>query len=210
MRASQTGTYNVSFSNDDDNRSYVTTYTIDTANTWEYKTITVNGDTSGTWKNDANTGLSVRFDYGSGSTYTTGTTNTWLAGSFVKSTGTTNLLTTLNATLDITLVQLEKGGVATPFEYIHLGASFARCERYYQRCYANTRGHASSSGGFMETPITFRTLMRAVPTGSLTAGIRGNVGSASFGITPGITNLGARHAVTSSVAGDTYALGEIS
>ena len=146
VRASQTGTYSVSFRNDDNNRSYVATYTISTANTWEYKTITINGDTSGTWKNDKNTGLKVYFDFGSGSTFTTASPNTWLTGNFVKSTGTNNLITTLDATLDLALVQLERGGAATSFEYLPVSDSLARCERYYQGCYANTRGYASISG----------------------------------------------------------------
>lgn len=131
VRASQTGTYNVSFSNDGNNRSYVTTYTISTANAWEYKTITINGDTSGTWKNDTDIGLTVRFDFGTGSTYTTSSPNTWLAGNFVKSSGTKSLITTLNTTLDLTLVQLEKGGVATPYEIKPIGQVLQECQRYY-------------------------------------------------------------------------------
>jgi len=206
VRASQTGTYNVAFRNDDFNRSYVTTYTISTANAWEYKTITINGDTSGTWKNDVNTGLSVYFDFGSGSTFTTASPNTWIAGNFVKSSGTKSLITTLNATLDLALVQLEKGGVATPFEYINVADSLARCERYYQQCYANTRGYAPGSGVIIETPVHFGTQMRAIPSATLVAGDRGNVGSV---IISSSNLVGARHYVTSSAAGDTYAVADI-
>lgn len=209
VRASQTGTYNVAFSNDGNNRSYVTTYTISTANTWEYKTITINGDTSGTWKTDTGTGLTVRFDFGSGSTFTTSSPNTWLTGDFIKSTGTTSLITTLNATLDITLVQLEKGGVATPFEYINVADSLTRCERYYQRCYANTRGYAATSGGTVETPVVFRTMMRAAPAGFLIAGNRGNVSKVFIGTSPGITHIGVRHSILSAAAGEAYALDDI-
>lgn len=205
VRASQTGTYSVSFTNGDDNRSYVTTYTISTANAWEYKTITINGDTSGTWKNDENTGLSVYFDFGTGSTFTTASPNTWLVGNFVKSSGTNSLITTLNATLDITLVQLEKGGVATPFEYIHVADSLSRCERYYQKCIANTRGYSSGSGVVIETPIQFRAIMRTIPTASLIAGARSNITTVTL---PIISSLGARHYVTCSAAGNAYALGE--
>lgn len=205
-RASATGTYNVAFRNGGDSRSYVTTYTISTANTWEYKTITINGDTSGTWKNSEDTGLSVYFDFGTGSTFTTASPNTWLAGNFVKSTGTTNLITTLNATLDITLVQLEKGGVATPFEYIHIVDSIVRCERYYQRCFANTRGYAPGPSNYIESAVPLRVLMRATPTTSLLLGTRGNASSVS--ILDG-SIVGARHVLVSAGAGDTYALQEI-
>lgn len=206
VRASQTGTYSVSFRNGDYNRSYVTTYTINTANTWEYKTITINGDTSGTWKTDIGAGLSVYFDFGSGSTFTTSSTNTWLAGNFVKSSGTESLITTLNATLDLALVQLEKGGVATPFEYIHVADSLARCARYYQKCIANTRGYSSGSGVVIETPIQFRAQMRVVPTAALTPGTRGNISSVKIS-NPSVN--GARHEVSSVGAGDTYALVDI-
>lgn len=205
VRASQTGTYSIAFRNDDDSRSYITTYTISTANTWEYKTITINGDTSGTWKNGVDAGLSVYFDFGTGSTFTTSSTNTWLAGNFVKSTGTTNLITTLNATLDLALVQLEKGGVATPFEYINVADSLARCERYYQRCYANTRGYAPSSGHPIETTIQYRVLMRTLPAVSLIAGTRANVSSVSIF---GINIYGARHYILSAGAGDAYAMSD--
>lgn len=206
VRASQTGTYNVAFSNDGNNRSYVTTYTINTANAWEYKTITISGDTSGTWKIDTDTGLTVRFDFGSGSTYTTGTTNTWIAGDFIKSSGTNSLITTLNATLDIALVQLEKGGVATPFEYIHVVDSLTRCARYYQRCFANTRGYAPGPSNDVESAISLRVLMRSTPTTYLFLGTRGNASSVSI---KGASILGARHVLTSIGAGDTYALQEI-
>lgn len=206
VRASQTGTYSVSFRNDGDNRSYVATYTINAANTWEYKTITINGDASGTWRTDTGIGLSVYFDFGSGSTFTTASPNTWLAGNFVKSTGTTSLITALNATLDLALVQLEKGGAATSFEYISISDSLAKCARYFQKCYANTKGYGLGSGTTIETPISFRTAMRAIPLTALNAGSRYNTLSVSVS-SPEV--LGARHVVSSSIAGDTYAVGEI-
>lgn len=167
VRASQTGTYNVSFGNDASDRSYVTTYTINTANTWEYKIITINGDTSGTWKNDVNTGLRIYFDFGSGSTFTTSFPNTWLTGNFVKSTGTTSLITTLNATLDITLVQLEKGGVATPFEIKPIGQVLQECQRYYFQEVTNIMmRNFNMSGTTQQLPLS-RALpvsMRVVPS----------------------------------------------
>lgn len=205
VRASQTGTYSVSFRNDGGDRSYVTTYTISTANTWEYKTITVNGDTSGTWKNDTSTGLKVYFDFGSGSTFTTASPNTWLAGNFVKSTGTTSLITTLNATLDLALVQLEKGGAATSFEYLHVADSIARCGRYYQKLLADSRGYAPGVGHYTGSAIQFRTQMRVTPTAALITGIRGNVSSVSV---LDVTLSSARHVISSAGGGDFYAVGE--
>lgn len=173
VRASQTGTYNVSFRNDGNNRSYVTTYTINTANTWEYKTITINGDTSGIWKNDENIGLSVYFDFGTGSTYTTGSPNTWLAGNFLKSTGTNSLITTLNATLDLALVQLEKGGVATSFEYIHVVDLLARCQRYYEPISTSIYSHGANTVNIGMLPA--KAVKRASPSVSWTAVFESNV-----------------------------------
>lgn len=173
VRASQTGTYSVSFRNSDYNRSYVTTYTINTANTWEYKTITINGDTSGTWKTDIGAGLRVYFDFGTGSTYTTASPNTWLAGNFVKSSGTNSLITTLNATLDITLVQLEKGGVATPFEYLHVVDSFARCQRYYELIFTSIYSYGANTVNVGMLPV--KVLKRAYPSISWTPTFTTNV-----------------------------------
>lgn len=175
VRASQTGTYNVAFRSDGGSRSYVTTYTINTANTWEYKTITFNGDTSGTWKNDLNIGLSVYFDFGSGSTYTTSSTNTWLTGNFLKSTGTKSLITTLNATLDLALVQLEKGGVATPFEYLHVADSLARCQRYYEIISTSIYSYGANTTAVAMLPV--RVLKRAYPSVSWTHTHVNNVSS---------------------------------
>lgn len=177
VRASQTGTYNVAFRSDGGSRSYVTTYTINTANTWEYKTITFNGDTSGTWKNDLNIGLSVYFDFGSGSTYTTSSTNTWLTGNFLKSTGTKSLITTLNATLDLALVQLEKGGVATPFEYVHVADSLARCQRYYENISTSVYSYGANTTALAMLPV--KVLKRASPSVSWTSIFESNVYSFS-------------------------------
>lgn len=173
VRASQTGTYSVSFRNSDYNRSYVTTYTINTANTWEYKTITINGDTSGTWKTDIGVGLSVYFDFGTGSTFITSSTNTWLAGIFVKSSGTTSLITTLNATLDLALVQLEKGGVATPFEYINVADSLARCQRYYEPIFTSIYSYGANTINVGMLPV--KVLKRAYPSISWTSTFTTNV-----------------------------------
>lgn len=173
VRASQTGTYSVSFRNDSGNRSYVATYTINAANAWEYKTITINGDTSGTWKNDENTGLSVYFDFGTGSTFTTASPNTWLAGNFVKSSGTNSLITTLNATLDITLVQLEKGGAATSFEYINVTDSLIRCQRYYELVSTSVYSYGANTINVGMMPV--KVLKRADPSVSWTPTFTNNV-----------------------------------
>jgi hypothetical protein len=132
VRSSLTGTFGGSLSNGGSNRSYPFSYTINTANTYEQKTITIAGDTTGTWATDNSAGILVNWSLGMGSTYT-GTVNTW-AGSFLGApTGSTNLVSTNAATFYITGVQLEKGSTATSFDYRPYGTEFQLCQRYYEK-----------------------------------------------------------------------------
>jgi hypothetical protein len=132
VRSSLTGTFGGSLINNDSNRNYLFSYTITSANTWEYKTITITGDTTGTWAGATNAvGIRVRFGLGSGSTFT-GTAGAWAAGNLVQPTGSTSVVGTNGATFYITGVQLEKGSTATSFDYRPYGTELALCQRYYQ------------------------------------------------------------------------------
>jgi len=131
IRSSVTGTYCVVLRNGSNNRSYVTTYAINSANTWEQKSVTITGDTTGTWGTDNGRGIIVGFSLGAGSTFQA-TANTWSAGAYQATSSQTNLLGTSGATFYLTGVQLEPGSVATPFERRSYGAEFALCQRYYQ------------------------------------------------------------------------------
>lgn len=115
VRSSLTGTFGGSFINASSNRSYPYTYTISAANTWEYKTITVAGDTSGTWNTTNGRGIVVIFSLGTGSTFS-GTAGSWSGNNFQSATGATSVVGTNGATFYITGVQLEIGTSATPFE----------------------------------------------------------------------------------------------
>jgi hypothetical protein len=131
VKSSATGTYCVAFRNASDNRSYVATYTVSAANTWEQKTITVTGDTTGTWETTNGIGISVRFDMGSGSTYQTSTLNAWQAGLFFSNSSQVNIIGTNSASLQITGVQLEVGTQATSFEYRQYTTELQLCQRYF-------------------------------------------------------------------------------
>ena len=133
VRSSVTGTYCVAFINNAFDRSYIAEYSISSANTWEYKTITVSEDTSGTWVGAVNTrSMLVRFDLGSGSSFNT-TAGAWQSGSYRNTSSQANLVNNASATWYITGVQLEVGEQATPFEHRSYGDELARCQRYYEK-----------------------------------------------------------------------------
>jgi hypothetical protein len=132
VRSSITGTYALNLRNDAGNRSYVATYTIDAANTWETKTVTIAGDTSGTWATNNSTGILLQFDLGSGSNANT-TAGAWQAGNFGRTSACVNWIATNGATFYITGVQLEQGSTATEFERRPIGTELALCQRYYYR-----------------------------------------------------------------------------
>ena len=132
VRSSITGTYSVKLGNSASDRFYVATYTINSANTWEQKTITLSGDTSGTWVTNSGTGIEIRFGMAIGSSFTTSTIAAWAAGnSFGATTASNNWIGTNGATFYITGVQLEKGSTATSFDYRPYGTELALCQRYF-------------------------------------------------------------------------------
>jgi hypothetical protein len=132
VKSSVTGTYAGKLGNSANNRSYVFTYSISSANTWEYKTITIVGDTTGTWLTTNGTGIDIRFDLGSGSNYRTATTGSWIAGDYWSTSSQANWIGTSGATFYITGVQLEQNTSATPFERRLYNQELANCQRY---CY---------------------------------------------------------------------------
>lgn len=130
VRSSLTGTFGGAISNSAVNRSYPFTYTINAANTFEYKTITIAGDTSGTWLTDNGIGIRLWFSIGAGSTYS-GSAGAWAGADYRSATGATSVVGTNGATFYITGVQLERGTVATPFEYRNAQQELAMCQRYF-------------------------------------------------------------------------------
>jgi hypothetical protein len=132
VRSSLTGTFGGSLQNSAENRSYPFTYTISAANTWEQKTLTIAGDTSGTWIGATNgVGVRINFGLGAGATYGGGTAGAWVGSDYRSATGATSVVGTNGATFYITGVQLEAGSVASPFERRDYGRELMMCQRYY-------------------------------------------------------------------------------
>jgi hypothetical protein len=131
VRSSLTGTFGGALRNGAANRSYPFSYTVSSANTWEQKTITIEGDTTGTWVTGNGIGCNVYFSMGTGSTFS-GAAGAWSASNLQSVTGAVSVVGTNGATFYVTGVQLEAGSVATPFERRPFGTELALCQRYFQ------------------------------------------------------------------------------
>jgi hypothetical protein len=171
VRSSLTGTFGGSLRNEAASRSYPFSYTISSANTWEQKSVTIAGDTTGTWVNNNGAGIQMAFSLGAGSTYS-GTAGSWSANNYVSATGATSVVGTNGATLYITGVQLEKGSTATSFDYRPYGTELALCQRYYQNVISTSMNGAIYQGTaasmFCWLPVTMRTAPAATTPASLT------------------------------------------
>jgi hypothetical protein len=132
VKSNVTGTFCAALRNGGNDRCKPKEYTISSANTWEQKTLTFTGDTSGTWGTDNGRGIQLSFCLGSGTTFQ-GTVDTWNASEVHCTSNQTNLFASTSNEWYVTGVQLEVGSKATPFEHRSYGDELARCKRYYQR-----------------------------------------------------------------------------
>ena len=174
-RSSVVGTYSVSLQNSNSPRSYIATYTITTANTWQKVSITVPGDTAGTWTTSGPLiGMTVGFDLGTGSSYQTSLLNSWNSGAVYGSSTQTNWMATVGNTFYITGVQLSLGNTV-PQTFSRAGGSVAgeilECQRYYFRWDATQGAYARIGYGpaYSATNAAFITIpmpvtMRGAPT----------------------------------------------
>ena len=169
VKSSLTGTFGGLVGNSALNMSYVFSYTISSANTWERKTITIPPTTSGSFGTGSSNGLQVHFEFGVGSNRTAAVgwqTNTAVRGVSSQ----VNLIATNAATWRMTGLQLEVGSVATDFEHRSYGDELAKCQRYYQRfADSATGGNYLGIGSNYSTAqsymfIRFFTEMRTAPS----------------------------------------------
>jgi len=175
--SSLTGTFGGAIQNSAGNRSYPFAYTISSANTWTQISVTITGDTTGTWLTTNGTGILVSIGLGNGTTYS-GTAGSWSGNYYFSATGATSVVGTNGATFYITGVQLEVGSSATGFEYVNYQTSLANCQRYYWK----VSGDGASIGGFgsgqcassvtaniiFSYPVTMRTAPTIAQSGTYT------------------------------------------
>jgi len=167
VRSSVTGTFSVSVRNHDGTRSYVATYAINAANTWEYKTLSIAGDTSGTWLTDNSVFCFLTWCMGAGSS-SDAAAGSWSTGNFLATSASVDWIATNGATFYITGVQLEPGTVATPFERRSYGQELALCQRYYQTGRAGYRETYPKNAAGVYWYGDYLA-MRAAPTGVITS-----------------------------------------
>jgi hypothetical protein len=215
VRSSLTGTFGGGLQNENADRYYIYSYTINVADTWEYKTVTIVGDTSGTWNTTNGNGIGCNFSFGTGSDYQ-GTAGSWGSTRLEAPTGQVNVAGTLNATFYITGAQLEKGSTATSFDYRPYSAELAMCQRYYYQATktdginnrpitieVSTTGSTYYPVAILTSPVT----MRATPTTAVLGTV--NFLNASFASMTSVNN-GAKYQITASTSGGrAYALSDV-
>jgi len=158
VKSNKTGTYVLEIYDGMNTRHIAKTYTINSANTWEYKTLTFAGDTSGTLTNSNAFGIGLFFWVGAGSNYTTGTLpSSWASVTNANRAAglNVNMADSTDNDWSITGIQLEVGETATPFEHEDFGTTLIKCKRYYEHSYAyGTSAGAATTVGMSGGGIT--------------------------------------------------------
>ena len=196
--SSLTGTFGGALQSYDASRSYPFSYTVSSANTWTQASVTIAGDTTGTWTTTNSGGIAVIFSMGTGSTKS-GTAGAWGSTYYTSATGATSVVGTNGATFYITGVQLEVGTSATGFEYRQYGTELALCQRYYAKMLGNVAVTAFASGYVNSATqgiyyVKYPTTMRSSPTFSYSS-----IALDSTTATPTVTSAGTTYAGSDSL-----------
>jgi hypothetical protein len=189
VKSNKTGTYIVDLYDTDNARTISKAYTIDAADTWEKKTLTYAGDTSGLLNNDNARSMDINMWLAAGSDYSSGALSTSWASAVNanRAVGVVNLADSTSNYINITGVQLEVGDTATPFEHRPFDMELARCQRYYE---TNDTGQNSIWSGYCTNGntyylgIPFKVTKRATPSCTFTSG-----GVSGFPTSGGINNV---------------------
>jgi len=166
VKSSLTGIYCVSLRNNALNRSFVSEYTINTANTWERKTIQLTSESTGTWEKTNGIGIRLDFSLSMGSNFRTATPNTWISTSATATANQVNWLSSNSSrTFQLAGVQLERGSIATPFEQRPIGTEISLCQRYYYKSpYIVSPYILFNTGNVMSGSYQFPVRMRVAPS----------------------------------------------
>ncbi len=168
VKSNKTGTYICELGDNDNSRKFSQSYTISVADTWEKKTITFAGDTTGTLDNDNNNSLDVVWWLGAGTDYSSGTLNNSWNGSVAnanRAVGQVNLADSTSNDFYITGVQLEAGTTASDFEFLPYDVNLKRCQRYYQVLSPGVnQAIVQYQSAWRSYNQTFMTEMRAIPS----------------------------------------------
>jgi hypothetical protein len=218
--SSLTGTFGGVLWNSALNRNYPFSYTVSSANTWTSISVTITGDTTGTWLTTNSTGVQVNFSLGAGSTYS-GTAGAWSGTTYVAPTGSVSVVGTSGATFYITGVQLEKGSTATSFDYRPYGTELALCQRYYEKSYdiGTTPGTATTNNGAgvlanyngSSTNVSINTIFKVTKRSAATVtsyspatGASGKWQAGGSDATPTVTNAGTNSAWVYGTGNNNY------